>query len=65
MAGIPGPFELIIMGIMALVVVVPFWKIFSKAGFPGALSLLTLIPIVNMLTIYFLAFAKWPALRRS
>jgi len=65
MAGSPGPIELvlIIVIVMASVIVVPFWRIFSKAGFPGALSLLMFIPLVNLIMIFVLAFAEWPALR--
>jgi amino acid permease len=43
-------------------VVVPFWMIFTKAGFNGALSLLMLIPLVNIIMISYLAFAEWTAL---
>jgi hypothetical protein len=46
--------------IVTLVVIVPFWKIFEKAGFAQALSLLMLIPIVNLIALYFLAFSNWP-----
>ncbi len=49
--------------IMGLIIVLPFWKIFSRAGFPGVLSLLMIIPIVNLVMIFFLAFAEWPAMR--
>jgi hypothetical protein len=51
------------MLIMAAIVVIPFWRICSKAGFPGWLSLLMLIPLVNIAFLYFLAFAQWPANR--
>ncbi len=44
--------------------VIPYWWIFRKAGFHPALSLLTLIPIVNIAVIYFLAFTEWPSLRQ-
>ena len=47
--------------IVGLIVVIPFWKIFTKAGFNSALSILMIIPIVNLVMIYFLAFAEWPA----
>lgn len=47
--------------IVGLVIILPFWKIFSKAGFNGALSLLMVVPIVNVFMIFFLAFADWPA----
>lgn len=62
----PGLLELvsgIVTIIIALVIVVlPFWKIFSKAGFSGWLSLLMFIPLANLIMIWYLAFAKWPAL---
>lgn len=38
-------------------------KIFSKAGYSWALGLLMLIPIVNIIMAFFLAFADWPIRR--
>jgi uncharacterized membrane protein YhaH (DUF805 family) len=38
-------------------------KIFSKAGYSWALGLLMLIPIVNIIMAFFLAFADWPVRR--
>lgn len=35
-------------------------KIFSNAGYSWALGLLMLIPIVNVIMIFYLAFADWP-----
>jgi hypothetical protein len=35
-------------------------KIFSKAGYGWALGLLMLIPIVNIIMAFYLAFADWP-----
>ena len=35
----------------------------SKAGYSGWWSLLTLIPIVNIVAIWVFAFSDWPALR--
>ena len=64
-AGTPGPIELFLIIVIGAVFVVPFWKIFSKAGFPGALSLLMLVPLVNLIMIFVLAFAEWPALREK
>ena len=43
-----------------------FWmmvRILRKAGYSGWWSLLTLIPIVNVLMIWLFAFSDWPALR--
>ena len=47
-------------GLFAVLVVVPFWKIFEKAGFPPALSLIMLVPFANIVALYFVAFANWP-----
>jgi len=60
----PGLFEMIIIGTIGLfVVVIPFWMICSKAGFPGWISLAVLFPVLNIVLLFFLAFAEWPALR--
>jgi hypothetical protein len=47
------------------VLVIPFWQIFKKAGFSPWLSVLMAVPLVNALTLYFLAFARWPNAERS
>ena len=64
-ASIPGPPEILVIAITAAVIILPFWKIFSKAGYSGALSLLMLIPLVNLIMVFFLAFAEWPALKNA
>jgi branched-subunit amino acid transport protein AzlD len=45
--------------------VLPYWFIFRKAGFAPALSLLMLIPFVNIAMLFFLAFAEWPILNKQ
>ena len=60
-----GPMEVIIAVPLALVFVVSWWKIFAKAGFPGALSLLMLVPLVNFVMFLVVAFAPWPALKEK
>lgn len=47
----------------ALLTVIPFWKIYSKAGFPGPLALLMLVPIANIVLPFYIAFAQWPVLK--
>lgn len=37
-----------------------FWRIFVKAGFNGALSLLCLIPPGQLICVAILAFSTWP-----
>jgi hypothetical protein len=53
--------HLIWMLILALIVVIPFWRICQKAGYPGILGILSIVPVANIALIYFLAFAKWPS----
>ena len=45
----------------AIFFVVPFWKIFARAGFKPAFSLLALIPGGILILLWVIAFAKWPA----
>jgi hypothetical protein len=59
----PGVLELIFIVVILCLVVVPFWKICGKAGFPPALALLTLVPVVNFILLLYIAFADWPALK--
>jgi hypothetical protein len=54
----------IVAGLLAIFVVlpifvIPYWKIFSKAGFAGALSLLMIVPLVNLIVLYVVAFSEW------
>lgn len=60
-----GMGHLLWMLILAAIIVVPFWQICRKAGYTGWLSLLILFPVVNLGLLYFLAFARWPAIRGS
>lgn len=64
--GAPGFFELlVILVISAFLFVIPvvsFWKICEKAGFPGPLGLLMLVPLANIILPLYLAFTDWPAL---
>jgi hypothetical protein len=63
------PWHLVVLGIVfipcLLIVVLPFWQIFKKAGFPPALSLLMVVPFVSLIVIFVVAFSEWPALKKS
>lgn len=43
--------------------IVIWWKIFSKAGYSGALGLLMFVPIANLVVLLVLAFGEWPIQR--
>lgn len=40
---------------VSIILIWPLWRIFRKAGFAGVLALLFLIPIVDVLLIFYLA----------
>ena len=52
---------LIWIAIMAALVVIPFWQLWSRTGHSGWISLLMVIPLVNIVMLYVLAFKAWPA----
>ena len=45
--------------VIAAVILPPFWMIFKKAGFSPWLSLLIYAPVINLITLYVVAFSKW------
>ncbi len=44
---------------MYAIVVIPFWQIFKKAGMAAPLSLLMIVPLLNLIVLYILAFSRW------
>jgi glycerol-3-phosphate acyltransferase PlsY len=70
----PGPGTAALLGgflivylviVLALIVfsLIIYWKIFSKAGYSGAMSLLMFVPIANLVVLCILAFGEWPIYR--
>ena len=55
-----GVWEFLIIISILVLLVLPFWTIFSKAGYSSWWSLLILIPWFNLFVIYYFAFSKWP-----
>jgi hypothetical protein len=51
--------------VFAVIAVVPFWRICTRVGHSPALSLLVVIPLVNLIFIYYLAFGDWPIDRKG
>ena len=63
-----GIFEwslIVVASICGIILIIPFWKIFSKAGFFAPFSLLMAVPVVNVLLLYYVAFAKWPVMKKT
>lgn len=53
-------FGILVSLIVIAIKILLFCKIFSKAGYCWALGLLMLVPIVNIVMLFVLAFADWP-----
>ena len=53
------------MLVLAALIVWPFWRICTKAGYPGIMALLVFIPVVNLIFLYWFAFADWPSSRKG
>jgi len=51
--------------LFSILPVIAFWKICSKAGFNGALGLLMLVPIANIILPLYVAFASWPVFQQE
>lgn len=50
-----------VFGLIVIVfAIIIYWRIFSKAGYSGALSLLMFVPIANIIVLCVLAFGNWP-----
>jgi ABC-type transport system involved in cytochrome c biogenesis permease subunit len=45
--------------IAAVIIIIPLWFIWKKAGFSPWLSLLSILPLVNLIMLYVLAFSEW------
>lgn len=46
---------------VSLLVVIPLWRVFRRAGLHPALSLLVFIPVLGFLIVLgVLAFSRWP-----
>ncbi len=47
--------------LVALVLIIPTWRICIRAGFSGALSLFHLVPVIgSFIVMAVLAFSDWP-----
>jgi hypothetical protein len=51
----------VIFSLIAIIfAIIIYWRIFSKAGYSGALGLLMFVPIANIIVLCILAFGTWP-----
>ena len=51
--------------VITVLMAVAYWKIWRKAGFSGAWSLLMFVPLANIGAFLYLGFAEWPIHKRE
>ena len=57
--------EMTVKLIVLLITILPIWKILNKAGYSGWWCLVTFIPILNIVLLFYFAFTQWPILKRK
>ncbi len=50
----------VLWAVLAVAFVIPVWRICTRLGHPGWFSIAVVIPFLNLLFLYFLAFTDWP-----
>lgn len=60
-----GQFGPLMILVCTVLIIVPFWFIFRKAGYPQWLGVLMIVPVANIAMLYFLAFSDWPGQREK
>jgi energy-converting hydrogenase Eha subunit B len=64
--GVPELLVLVVVGaVSAIIVIWPAARICAKAGYSPWLGLAVVIPIANVLLLWFLAIAEWPQRRAA
>ena len=58
-----GGWEIILIFLVGLIVVLPYWIICKKAGLSPWLSLIMFIPLGAFILPFILAFKPWPSLK--
>lgn len=46
--------------LLPILIVIPFWRLLPRAGIPGPVTLLAIVPFVPLILLWILAFKRWP-----
>ncbi len=57
--------ELLLILVFMVLPVWPAWRICRRAGYSGLWGVTQFIPILGVVTMWVLAFCRWPVLRRK
>lgn len=67
MASIGVPELVVVLAICAglLVVIWPAARICRRVGYPSWLGVLSIVPVANVMLLWFVALAEWPSARQA
>lgn len=54
-----GPLFSFFIAVGTVLAIIPYWFIFKKAGFSPWLAILMILPLVNLIVLYVVAFSHW------
>jgi len=57
--------ESLLVVVSLFLMLFPFWRIVTKAGFSGLWVIALFVPLLNFVAIYVFAFVEWPALSKK
>ena len=64
LGGMGLPEMLIVLSILSLglglLVIWPAWRILTRVGLPPWMAILAVIPYVNVVLLFYVAFTEWP-----
>ena len=49
----------------AVLVAIPAWRLVQRTGLHAPLGLLAVVPLIRIALLWYLAFAKWPAVEQA
>jgi hypothetical protein len=55
-----GGFGCVLLLGLVVLLFYPFWRIVTKAGYPGVMCVLLFIPVVNFIFLWIAALSEWP-----
>ncbi len=63
--GLPELVVVLVIAAGLSVVIWPAVRICRRAGFPAWLGVLTVVPVANVVLLWFVALAEWPSARQD
>ena len=58
--GLPEMLIVLSFLLLGLLVVWPAWRILTRVGLPPWMGILAVIPYVNVVLLFYVAFTEWP-----